>query len=163
MAEGGEAPAVLQLKVTLKNTRPAITRVIQVPMHYCFFQLHVAIVNAMQWSYSYLHYFEDFTSDKTAGRNPVSFGCPPGGIMGKITNRKLSKDHLIKNYFVQLDDTCEYCYGYYSIWKHEIKLENVIPVDGNRCFDPDRFHRSRVVFEEPDLVFLQDKEVYEIL
>lgn len=49
---------VYQFKVTLKHISPPIWRRIQVPETYTFYDLHVAIQNAMGWTDSHLHQFE---------------------------------------------------------------------------------------------------------
>ncbi|GFP36102.1 hypothetical protein HKBW3S43_01889, partial [Candidatus Hakubella thermalkaliphila] len=49
---------VYQFKITLKRVRPPIWRRIQVPETYTFWDLHVAIQDAMDWSDYHLHQFE---------------------------------------------------------------------------------------------------------
>jgi len=49
---------VYQLKITLKGIRPPIWRRIQVPETYTFWDLHVAIQDAMGWEDAHLHEFE---------------------------------------------------------------------------------------------------------
>ncbi len=49
---------VYQFKITLRNIKPPIWRRIQVPETYSFWDLHVAIQDAMDWSDYHLHVFE---------------------------------------------------------------------------------------------------------
>ena len=49
---------VFQFKITLKGIRPPIWRRIQIPETYTFWDLHVAIQDAMGWFDSHLHRFE---------------------------------------------------------------------------------------------------------
>jgi hypothetical protein len=49
---------VYQFKITLKGTKPPVWRRIQVPETYSFWDLHVAIQDAMGWSDYHLHLFE---------------------------------------------------------------------------------------------------------
>ncbi len=49
---------VFQFKITLKDTKPPVWRRIQVPETYTFWDLHVAIQDAMGWSDYHLHRFE---------------------------------------------------------------------------------------------------------
>jgi hypothetical protein len=49
---------VYQFKITLKGSKPPIWRRIQVPETYTFWDLHVAIQNAMGWGGGHLHAFE---------------------------------------------------------------------------------------------------------
>lgn len=48
---------VYQFKVTLKHVRPPVWRRIQVPEIYTFWDLHVAIQDAMGWGDMHLHGF----------------------------------------------------------------------------------------------------------
>lgn len=49
---------VFQFKITLQNIKPMIWRRIQVSDLYTFWDLHVAIQDAMGWTDSHLHQFE---------------------------------------------------------------------------------------------------------
>jgi len=49
---------VYQFKIALKHIRPPIWRRIQVPENYSFWDLHVAIQDAMGWLDYHLHEFE---------------------------------------------------------------------------------------------------------
>lgn len=49
---------ILQFKVRLGDIRPTIWRRIEVPASYSFWDLHVAIQDAMGWFDSHLHSFE---------------------------------------------------------------------------------------------------------
>src|SRR5437764_15045930 len=48
---------VLQFLIVLVGTDPLVWRRIQVPAHYSFWDLHVAIQDAMGWQDSHLHEF----------------------------------------------------------------------------------------------------------
>lgn len=47
----------IRLKVTLKHVKPAVWRRIEVPVTYTFWDLHVAIQDAMGWLDYHLHVF----------------------------------------------------------------------------------------------------------
>ena len=64
---------VYQFKITLEELDPPIWRRIQVPETYSFWDLHVAIQDAMGWTDSHLHQFE-MTSPKTGSE--VEIGIP---------------------------------------------------------------------------------------
>ena len=55
---------VLQFKIELLDTSPVVWRRIQVPADYSFWDLHVAIQDAMGWTDSHLH---DFTLEDQRG------------------------------------------------------------------------------------------------
>lgn len=48
---------IYQFKITLKHIKPPVWRRIQVPENYSFWDLHVAIQDAMGWTDSHLHAF----------------------------------------------------------------------------------------------------------
>ena len=49
---------IYQFKITLKSSKPPIWRRIQVPENYSFWQLHVALQDAMGWEDYHLHQFD---------------------------------------------------------------------------------------------------------
>ena len=49
---------VFQFKITLIGAEPPVWRRLQVPAYYTFYDLHVAIQNAMGWTDSHLHAYE---------------------------------------------------------------------------------------------------------
>ncbi len=62
-----------QFKITLKGIKPPIWRRIQVPETYTFWDLHVAIQDAMGWEDYHLHKFE--MRHSSTGEN-VRIGTP---------------------------------------------------------------------------------------
>lgn len=56
--------STLQFKITLAEVRPTVWRRIEVPANYTFWDLHVAIQDAMGWLDYHLHMFRL--------RNPVT-------------------------------------------------------------------------------------------
>lgn len=118
---------VYQFKVTLRGVRPPIWRRIQVPETYSFWELHVAIQDAMGWSYFHLHEFEVY-NDST-GMNDVigipdeefSFGTEilPGW------KRKISK------YFIVEKMSADYTYDFGDDWRHKLVLEKILPRNEN--------------------------------
>ena len=58
---------IYQFKITLKDCKPPIWRRIQVPENYSFWDLHVAIQEAMGWGDSHLH---EFTTIGPRGKEP---------------------------------------------------------------------------------------------
>jgi hypothetical protein len=116
---------IYQFKVSLKGIRPLIWRSIQVPETYSFWDLHVAIQDAMGWSDYHLHHFEI--------ENPQigmveEIGIPDEEGWGEVEilpgwDRKISK------YFSNIMKKAKYIYDYGDDWKHDIKLEKILPKD----------------------------------
>lgn len=64
---------VYQFKITLENIKPLIWRRIQVPENYSFWDLHVAIQDAMGWLDCHLHQF--YVNNPNTGE-PMLIGIP---------------------------------------------------------------------------------------
>jgi len=65
---------VYQFKITLEDAKPPIWRRIQVPETYTFWDLHVAIQDAMGWSDYHLHEFgmvNPSTGLRTLSETPI--------------------------------------------------------------------------------------------
>jgi hypothetical protein len=73
---------VHQFKITLQDISPLIWRRIRVPASYTFWDLHVAIQDAMGWTDSHLHEFR-LKNPKT-GRT-VTIGIPDEYFGSKVS------------------------------------------------------------------------------
>lgn len=69
-----DSASVLRFRVTLKHVAPPIWRVIEVPRTYTFWDLHVALQDAMGWLDCHLHEFS--LADPATGRT-TRIGIPP--------------------------------------------------------------------------------------
>ena len=77
--------SVLQLRVALLGVEPGVWRRIQVPGESTFWDLHVAIQDAMGWTDSHLHEFrvadpgsEGRNGSGTRTRSSARTSCPGG-------------------------------------------------------------------------------------
>lgn len=118
---------VYQFKITLKDTKPPIWRRIQVPGTYTFWDLHVAIQDAMGWLDHHLHSFNLF--NPSAGRK-VEIGIPDEEF---DFGREILADweQKIKDYFSMENRLADYTYDFGNNWEHSIKLEKILPRDKN--------------------------------
>jgi len=128
--EGKPAPAaakrkrlVYQFKVTLEAIEPPVWRRIQVPGDYTFWDLHVAIQDAMGWKDCHLH---EFFLPSPEGGGRLSIGIPhDDGFGGKPPlagwKAKLS-GHLSPE-----RNRAVYVYDFGDDWVHELELEDVLP------------------------------------
>jgi hypothetical protein len=64
---------VYQFKITLQGIKPPVWRRIQVPETYSFWDLHVALQDAMGWQDGHLH---DFTIRNPGTRRKEQIGIP---------------------------------------------------------------------------------------
>lgn len=132
---------VFQFKITLIGVEPAIWRRIQVPGSYTFYDLHVAIQNAMGWADSHLHAYE------MQGRRKVRIESPyavedlhkkPYGFTPEI---------MLAEFFKKEKDSAIYEYDFGDGWRHEVLLEDIqlkkagmkypVCLDGQRACPPE--------------------------
>jgi hypothetical protein len=112
---------VYQFKITLKGFEPLIWRQIQVPETYSFWDLHVAIQDAMGWLDCHLHLFTI--------RNPLTGEKAKIGI----PDDEFPEDALagwnqkIADYFSMKNNAADYQYDFGDNWEHTVVLEKIIP------------------------------------
>jgi hypothetical protein len=105
---------VLQIRIELLGVDPPIWRRIQVPESYSFWDMHVAIQDAMGWQDSHLHAFRFIGSEDQVGLpHDEDDGLRPGWV-------------------VQVRDLVHfgaplalYEYDFGDSWLHEVRLEDV--------------------------------------
>ncbi|PIV63577.1 MAG: hypothetical protein COS11_06755 [bacterium (Candidatus Ratteibacteria) CG01_land_8_20_14_3_00_40_19] len=117
---------VYQFKITLMDVRLSIWRRIQVPETYSFWDLHVAIQDAMHWLDYHLHEFE-IVNPSTGIKTSV--GIPGDEDFGKEI--LLEWKQKIADYFSMENRLAKYTYDFGDNWEHIIKLEKVLPRDKN--------------------------------
>ena len=115
-----------RFKITLKGLRPPIWRRILVPSSYTFWDLHVAIQDAMGWLDYHLHAFQIRNPvDQTLTEIGIPFDEPfleePEPLLGKTTP--------IASYFTLSNRTATYLYDFGDGWKHSIVLEKIAPLE----------------------------------
>lgn len=110
---------VLQFKITLQDVKPAIWRRIQVPENYTFWDLHVAIQNAMGWLDTHMH---EFTVQNPVTKVQEHLGTPDGENEPNaiLPDWKIN----VKDYFDSPANTSVfYLYDFGDNWEHEVKFE----------------------------------------
>ena len=127
---------VYQFKITLKGTKPPIWRRILVPETYTFWDLHVAIQDAMGWEDYHLHEFT-LLSPKT-GRK-VKIGIPSDEDADFGWKVLADWNQKIAHYFSSDNSKADYVYDFGDGWEHSIKLEKILPRETGvaypRCID----------------------------
>ena len=128
---------VYQLKITLKGTKPPIWRRIQVPESYTFWDLHVAIQDAMGWEDYHLH---EFVFTLPIMNIKVRIGIPMEDDFDETILPDW--DQKIADYFSSETPKAEYTYDFGDGWQHDIILEKILPRKGGviypRCVDGKR-------------------------
>ena len=127
---------IFQFKIALYDTSPPIWRRIQVPGSYSFWDLHVAIQDAMGWEDCHLHEFEIIAHPSG---DLVCIGFPDEDF-GRVVLAGW-KNRIAKH--LSLDNpNFSYKYDFGDDWEHIMQLENVSPreeaVDYPRCIEGDR-------------------------
>lgn len=111
---------IYQFRVTLLGIEPAIWRRIQVPENYSFWDLHVAIQDAMGWLDYHLH---EFRIKSPYGRRNVEIGIPDTG-----TGRDVLAGWKVPvaDYFDKPGVAVAYDYDFGDGWQHEVLLEGIL-------------------------------------
>lgn len=132
---------VFQFKITLIGLEPPIWRRIQVPCYYTFYDLHVAIQNAMGWTDKHLHAFEIEKKRPVRIESPYAVDELFEEAEGFTPNISLAR------FFVKEKDAAIYEYDFGDGWRHEVLLEDIVlrkagikyPVclDGQRACPPE--------------------------
>jgi hypothetical protein len=117
---------VYQFKIILSDIKPPIWRRIQIPETYSFWDLHVAITDAMGWADYHLHEFR--TKDPSTTQE-VRIGNPIDEDWG-ITTLPEHKQKISK-YFSLDNKKAVYLYDFGDGWHHIIQLEKIIPREKN--------------------------------
>jgi len=122
--------SVLQFRVALKEIAPEIWRRVQVPAAYTFWDLHVAIQDAMGWMDCHLHVFR---FAKPRSRKATEIGIPdPDGLPGE---RCLPGWEVpLQKFFSTPGDSCDYEYDFGDGWEHSLVLEAIQLPEGDSAY-----------------------------
>jgi hypothetical protein len=114
---------IYQFKIALKHVKPPIWRRIQVPENYSFWDLHVAIQDAMGWTDSHLHAFH-IINPKTDWEEEIGSPSDPFLDDDPIIP---SPEKKISKYFSPENKKARYVYDFGDYWEHDVVLEKVLP------------------------------------
>lgn len=114
---------VLQFKIELKNISPLIWRRILVPIDCNFWDLHIAIQDAIGWYDAHLHRFEIKGKGK---QKKTHIGIPDFNRFSDLQEVYPGWEIPALNYFNDLGVEAEYIYDYGDSWHHSVKLEGYI-------------------------------------
>jgi hypothetical protein len=112
---------VYQFKITLAYIEPEIWRRIQVPAKYSFWDLHVAIQDAMGWFDYHLHVFRYRPKRK---KKPIEIGIPIEGWEGQPISP--SWEVPMVTYLDDPGEIVQYDYDFGDDWHHEVLFEGIL-------------------------------------
>lgn len=160
---------VFQFKITLQHIDPPIWRRIQVPAKYSFWDLHVAIQDAMGWFDCHLHAFR---FKKPRGKRIIEIGIPFDEAYD--LNIAPGWEETLTDHCVEPGQIMAYEYDFGDSWYHEILFEGILLkekgvryplcLDGERACPPEDcggvpgYYHLVEVLQNPD-----DEEYEEIM
>lgn len=127
-----KADHVCQFLIVLARTDPLVWRRIQVPESYSFWDLHVAIQDAMGWKDYHLHEFA-VVDPKTVRLKRIGI---PGEEMPDELPCLAGWKIPIAQYLRYGTDPVRYRYDFGDDWEHMLEFEDILPCDGGpypRC------------------------------
>ena len=119
-----EGPLVYEFKLNLLEVVPPIWRRIQVPETYSFWDLHVALQDAMGWLDYHLHLFRVTEPDT---RQVVQIGIPDEDAFEGDEPILPGWEIPIATYFSRAGVVAQYDYDFGDGWEHELTLEAILP------------------------------------
>ena len=115
---------IFQFKIALLEVSPPVWRTIQVPATYSFWDLHVAIQDAMGWKDCHLHEFQILNP---TGQCEDHIGIPDGDPFKGDKPFLAGWDVRISDYFSPENPTAHYIYDFGDDWRHVVQLEEILP------------------------------------
>jgi len=127
---------IYQFKIELEGITPAIWRRIQIPEGYSFWDLHVAIQDAMGWLDYHLHLF---LIRRKHSRIATQIGIPDDFVFEGGQETLPCWEISISDYFHDIGLTADYEYDFGDDWRHKILLEGILVREKGqkypRCID----------------------------
>jgi hypothetical protein len=116
--------AIYTLRIELEHIAPLIWRRIAIPGSATFWDLHVAIQDAMGWNDSHLHQFK---IPRSRGEAPLLIGLPMRDV--ELEFRPLPGwEQRITDHISRQCPEIAYTYDFGDGWEHRIVLEELAPV-----------------------------------
>ncbi len=122
--ENSEHNCIYQIKITLKNIKPAIWRRILVKADINLFTLHVILQEVMGWEGGHLHQF--LINGEYYGQPDPEFD-----ISEETINEKTVK---LKDVVNKEKQKFHYDYDFGDDWRHELIIEKILPLGKGRYY-----------------------------
>jgi hypothetical protein len=102
-----------------------------VPENYSFWDLHVAIQDAMGWTDTHLH---EFQVNVPGSNSIVSIGIPDEDDIEFGKEIMPGWEIKIKKFFSPENKNANYIYDYGDYWQHKIEFEKIIPAEKDTTY-----------------------------
>ena len=113
---------LLKVRIELNDIMPPIWREILIPARYSFWDLHVAIQDAMGWWDSHLH---EFRIDDPGREQQRLIGIPMDEDMDGFPETEPGWDIPVIDHLLEPGDHLVYEYDFGDSWVHDITLRSV--------------------------------------
>ncbi len=110
---------ILELDITLKESKPKIWRRVHVPADMTFYELHYVVQFAMGWTNSHLHQF-------VVGKGQEYIHPPFPDDEEEATD---SRETKISAHLAAPKDKITYEYDFGDGWEHEVVVKKVLEAD----------------------------------
>lgn len=111
------APAILQLHIELRGTKPKVWRRVLVPATITLLRLHLVIQAAFGWGHSHMHEFVAGDGERYGTFDPDY--DDPGSVSSENTRLSTALRR----------STLMYVYDFGDDWEHRIKVEKTLAPD----------------------------------
>ena len=118
--------ATFRFRIELRDIAPPIWRRIDVPGNYSFWDLHVAIQDAMGWLDYHLHAFRLADS---GGSETADIGIPDDDDFMSARQTIAGWEVALSSHFDRPGQTAVYEYDFGDGWIHDVLLEEIVPGD----------------------------------
>lgn len=117
--------SLYRLKITLSGSHPPVWRRILIPSDASFFDLHVAIQDAMGWFDAHLH---QFFIGSPYGRDSLCLSYPYPDVE-PLDGTKDERHEKLSDHLKKEAQKVHYEYDFGDGWMHEVLLEKILPFD----------------------------------
>lgn len=119
---------IIQLKITLKHSKPPIWRRVLVDKNISFDDLHYIIQHAMGWENAHLYSFDI---------NNINIEIPFDDDDMFLFSNKItvsSEEALLKDHLKKPKQKFQYEYDFGDSWIHDIVVEKFLPKENNKIY-----------------------------
>lgn len=120
LSSASKREVVYQFRISLFGISPEIWRRIVVPERYSFWDLHVAVQDAMGWLDYHLHLFE---VSEVGSKARIKIGIPDEDFEDDVA---AGWEIGISEYFTRPGQVATYDYDFGDGWHHQVLMEGIL-------------------------------------